>query len=193
MSTRTRVAVCLICVGLIAVIAQELRIDGAVAGTTLRELVERSDVIARGRVVKCVQDEDGSGSAWLRCDLVYKGSLGRDTVQIDWVHGPEAMRLPCVGSVYLLFLKSVEEGRLEPTHPMASYWPLKTVFRSSREVVPYVFPVTMVDVGKPGLMRQVPVGIEGLPRESNPIEVRSIPLDLLVPQIRTILGTGDPQ
>lgn len=191
MRTRTRLGLWLVCLNVAAVVAQGVRVEGAVAGTTLKELVLRSDVIARARVVRSVENEDGSGSAWLRCDLVYRGAVGQDTVQISWVYGPEEMRIPCVGSSYVLFLKRDKGGTLEATHPMASYWPLKTVFRSSREVVPYVFPVTMVDVGKPGLMQQVPVGIEGLPRESNPVEVRSIPLDLLVPEIRAILS--DPQ
>jgi hypothetical protein len=161
--------------------------EAAVSHTNLRELVVSSDVIARAIVTKSQQNEDGSGRAWLQCDLVYKGSVDGKSLQLTWGSGPEEAPLRNVGERYLIFLKRYRGDVLEGTHPLASYWPLKTAYRSSREVIPYVFPVTMVDIDTPALLQKVMLSIEELPREKNPVEIESIPLDLLVQELRSIL------
>ena len=159
--------------------------------STLTELIRDSDVIARATVTKSELRGNSGGLATFRVEVIYKGLLDGNILHLEWAGEAEEQRLECVDKEYLLFLRRSAEGVLEGTHVGRSYWPLNTIFRSTRLVTPYIFPMTFVVLERPDLMTRVPLYIDELPKSGNPVEMDAIPLDRLVPAIREV--TGNPR
>ncbi len=160
----------------------------ALGKTTLSDLVNSSEVILKGRVVQCTLVDAYGGSAAVEIEKFYKSSVAQSRINVPWLIHPERQRLDRVGDNVLLFLSRSKEGHYEEARVGRSFWPLITVFHGERVVTPYIDPLTLVILDVPDIIVKAAVPVLDLPWKSNPVEMDVVPLDLLIPAIRKILG-----
>ncbi len=159
---------------------------GALAGSTLTSLIRDSDSILRARLFRSEMNADFSGTALLTLEQVYVGWVPKKTFSIAWPDDVESQRLLRVGEEYVLFLKRTGQETVEPAQYGRSYWPLEYVYRSDRKVTPLAA-LALLDIDVPHIVVPARLYVTELPRGMNPVEVPTIPLDLLIPAIRSIL------
>ena len=163
--------------------------NAVLAETTLTSLIQDSDSIVRGWVASSTVARDGHGTATIEVEQVYSGWVPKRTISITWLGEPETQRLLTVGTEYVLFLKREGAEGVRPAQHGRSYWPIERVVRTDRKVTPLTGYLRIVKIDIPNLVVNVEVFVP-VAFELKPVKVQAVPLDLLVPAIRTVRGNA---
>src|SRR3989441_11739840 len=163
--------------------------NAVLAETTLTSLIQDSDSIVRGWVASSAVGRDGGGTARVELEQVYAGWVPKRTFAITWLCEPETQRLLTVGTEYVLFLRREGSEGVKPAQHGRSYWPIERVVRTDRKVTPLTGYLRIVKIDIPNLVVNVEVFVP-VAFELKPVKVQAVPLDLLVPAIRTVRGNA---
>jgi hypothetical protein len=165
----------------VAVVAFALStsVGAELAMVSLESFLARSELVVIADVIGIDFQEtrDAAGSATFSVIEVLRGSESLSTLSVSW--GYEVHDQPIVkAGRYLLFLRAAEGNGFTGAVYGRSYWPLHygTELRDTpcSAVVPYTYPLTMVDVGQTLPVRKATICLPEMIVEADAVCLESI-------------------
>ncbi len=183
------VAVLVVIISTVLIVGDCRETAASLALTKLSDLIQASDPIVRGRVVRSELNVPHGGTATVQVEQVYRGQIGSKTFSIVWGKDSEDQNLDTVGQERLFFLGRASDGTFHGKHYGRSYWPLVRDAESDSKVTPYLGRMKYLELDIPGLTVTARLYFQEGPSEATPVFVESISLDRLIPLFAKAKGS----
>jgi len=151
----------------------------------LSQLMVASDAIVHGQTIQLALRQDATGAAVVRVLAWLRGAPSDDptheTITVRWDAQAGTQPLSTVETEWVLFLTRRDDGTYVGTQPDRSFWPLQITERADRLATLYRYPITLVRVPGPALLREITV----ISEFGEPNQVAAIALDALAAWLAT--------